>query len=80
MQAQQQNYTYPRYVWMIYDWYPPRWWTYGSPLPNCTDDDLANFVENSLSFQWRPVAEYPNVTTETGKVIFLLYYCCYYKN
>ena len=70
MQAQRQNFTFPRYVFMAYDWFPPKWWTYGRSQiqVNCTDEELTNFIERSLSFQWRPVPDDDNVTTDTGKV------------
>ena len=70
MQAQRQNFTFPRYVFMAYDWFPPEWWTYGRSQiqVDCTDEDLTNFIERSLSFQWRPVPDDDNVTTDTGKV------------
>ena len=70
MQAQRQNFTFPRYVFMAYDWFPPKWWTYrrSQIQVDCTDEDLTNFIERSLSFQWRPVPDYDNVTTDTGKV------------
>ena len=70
LQAHMHNYTFPRYVWMAYDWFPPQWWTYErSHVPvNCTDAELSNFIEGSLSFQWQPVSDVPDVTTDTGKV------------
>ena len=64
------NYTFPCYVWMAYDWFPPQWWTYErSHVPvNCTDAELSNFIKGSLSFQWQPVSDVPDATTDTGKV------------
>ena len=55
---------------MAYDWYPQKWWTVESSQVkvNCTDSDLTNFIERALSFQWRPVADDANATTDTGKV------------
>ena len=55
---------------MAYDWFPPNWWTYeiSQIQVDCTDEDLTNFIERSLSFQWRPVPDYENVITDTGKV------------
>ena len=35
---------------------------------NCTDSELANFIKGSLYFQWHPVSDVPDVTTDTGKV------------
>ena len=55
---------------MAYDWFPPNWWTFErSQIPvNCTDEELTDFIERSLSFQWRPVPDNENVITDTGKV------------
>ena len=70
MQAQRQNKKFPQYVFMAYDWFPPKWWTYeiSQVQVDCTDEELTNFIERSLSFQWRPVPDDDNVTTDTGKV------------
>ena len=69
-QALKQNYTFPRYVWMAYDWFPPRWWTLerSQVEVNCTDSELAEFIERSLSFQWRPFPDDVNATTDSRKV------------
>ena len=67
-----QGYTYPQYVWMGYDWFPPRWWTFERSQvevdPDCSDEDLTNFIERALSFQWRPVPDDDNAITDAGKV------------
>ena len=70
IQAHKQNYTYPQYVFMAYDWFPPRWWTFDRSHVHvdCTDEELGNFIERSLSFQWRPVPDDDNAITDTGKV------------
>ena len=69
-QAYSQNFTFPRYIFIAYDWFPPKWWTYERSRiqVNCTDQDLTNFIERSLSFQFRPLSDDDNVTTDTGKV------------
>ena len=73
IQAHNQNYTFPRYVFMNYDWYPPEWWTYerSQIQVNCKDEDLTKFIERSLSVQFRPVSDDDNATTDTGKVRLL---------
>ena len=55
---------------MAYDWFPPNWWTFDRSHVhvNCTDDELENFIERSLSFQWRPVPDDNNAIIDTGKV------------
>ena len=55
---------------MAYDWYPQKWWTLERSQieVNCTDNDLTKFIERALSFQWRPVADDANATTDAGKV------------
>ena len=68
-----QGYTYPQYVWMGYDWFPPKWWTYerSQVEVDCSDDELTNFIERALSFQWRPVPDDDNAITDTGKVSWI---------
>ena len=55
---------------MAYDWFPPKWWTYerSNIQVNCTDQELTNFIERSLSFQFRPLSDDDNAITDTGKV------------
>ena len=63
------NYTYPRYAWITYNWYPDRWWTEAVTTTvnvNCTDDELERFLERVISLENYPVAEDANRTTDEG--------------
>ena len=50
MQAYKHNYLYPHYAWIIFGWYPDKWWTEevaGEPLEGCTDEDIEDFLQKS---------------------------------
>ena len=70
MQAQRQNFIYPKYGWIAYDWYPNRWWTLEESKieVSCSDSELAEFLDKVISFRWRPVPDDSNVTTDAGIV------------
>ena len=41
---------YPHYAWIIYDWYPEKWWTEEVDkhhLKECTDEELEEFLQQS---------------------------------
>ena len=41
---------YPHYGWIIYGWYPDKWWTEevaGEHLDECTDQQLEEFLRMS---------------------------------
>lgn len=70
MQAYRRGYTYPRYVWLLYAWYAERWWTeeINPQTANCTDNQLAGFLERGIAMQIYPIAFDGNATTDTGLV------------
>lgn len=70
MQAQSQNFTYPRYAWIAYDWYPKRWWAFeeSNVEVSCSESQLAEFLDKVISFRWRPVPDDRNATTDSGIV------------
>ena len=70
MQAQRQNFIYPKYAWIAYDWYPTQWWTSkeSNVEVSCTDGELAEFLDKVISFRWRPVPDDSNATTDAGIV------------
>lgn len=67
MQAMQNNYVYPRYAWIFYDWYPKNWWTRSDDAGpgDCSNEDLANFLDRALTIQ---LPEFGNETTDIGTV------------
>ena len=75
MQAQKRNYTYPRYVWITYHWYPKQWWTENvtsNVSVSCTEEELESFLERVLTIQRYETLEDENATTEFGRVSVLL--------
>lgn len=81
LQAQQNNFTYPKYAWIAYDWFPLRWWAReeSSVEVSCSDHELAEFLEKVISLRWRPVPDDLNATTDSGIVsmLSLLLYIIY---
>ena len=47
IQAAKRNLVYPGYAWMIYAWYPEKWWEHGEPLEGCSNDMLEDFLIKS---------------------------------
>lgn len=65
-QASKNNYTYPRYVWIHYDWYPKNWWKSDvSASSDCSNEELMEFLDNALTIQ---LPEFGNETTDIGTV------------
>jgi len=50
LQAAKRNLTYPRYAWIMFGWYPDKWWTGAMARNNlsCSDEQLEVFTENEL--------------------------------
>ena len=68
-QAYLRGYTYPRYAWIVYAWYPEKWWTLESDVPlNCTGDQVARFLERALATQVYAVTSDVYAMTDTGLV------------
>ena len=69
-QAQRNNFTYPKYAWIAYDWYPRRWWTHeeSNIEVGCSDQELAKFLQKVISLRVRPVLDDKNATTDAGIV------------
>ncbi len=42
------GFKHPRYAWITYGWYQDRWWE-GEANPECSHDQLANFLHRSLA-------------------------------
>ena len=65
------SYTYPRYAFITYNWYPDRWWTDDVTTTvnvSCSDDELERFLERSISLENYPMAEDHNRLTDEGRV------------
>ena len=71
MQAYRRNYTYPRYAWITYHWYPREWWTdqvTGNVQVNCTEKELQEFLDRVITLQSYPIEENENATTDEETV------------
>lgn len=57
-QAAKMKYTYPRYAWILNDWYTSKWWTAAEDdgTVNCTDDELQGFMDRALFVHSLPSA------------------------
>ena len=69
MQAIRKNITYPKYAWIMFDWYPKNWWKQlnGSKV-KCSEDELARFLDKVLTLRRYPEADDVNATTDAGIV------------
>ena len=50
LQAAHRKLHYPHYAWLIYDWYPDRWWTEevaNETIDGCPDEVLEAFLIQS---------------------------------
>ena len=76
IQSQKQNFTYPKYAWIVYDWYPNRWWTFeeSNLEVNCSDIELAEFLDKVISFHWHLTPADNHTTTDAGIVRHKIYY------
>ena len=70
MQAQKKGLGYPRYAWIGYDFYPQEWWTRDVSMDqlNCSDDELARFIDKMITLRRHPTEDDVNATTDTGIV------------
>ena len=67
LQAAKLNLTYPRYAWLTFGWYPFGWWLSDGTV-DCTDQQLAAFMERSLALQIFPNPDDRSASTDTGLV------------
>ena len=70
IQAQRNNLTYPKYAWISSDWYPPRWYAFEESKieVNCSERELAEFLEKVIIFRTRPVQDNKNAIIDAGIV------------
>lgn len=67
--AKKRNYASPKYVWMLYDWYPRSWWKQPSEDDaNCSDRDIEEFLDMSISLRRYPLVLDVTSTTDAGIV------------
>ena len=69
MQAAKDGLRYPKYTWIIYDWFPDRWWE-SKPTDTviCTDEEMKTVLERAILFRRHPLPQQGNITTDAGIV------------
>ena len=71
-QAAMRGLTYPRYAWIMYGFYPARWWTREVIDYNtkCSDEMIERFLEDArpIIIEDTPTAHDENATTDSGIV------------
>ena len=75
-QAARRNLVYPNYAWIVYAWYPEKWWTEGDDLDGCTNDFLEDFLIRARALLLNIVAEPDDfdAITDGGFVSLLILY------
>ena len=67
-QAIKQNLMYPKYAWIMYDWYPKQWWTKLDSSSKCTSGEIEKFLDKVLTLRRYPETDDISATTEAGIV------------
>ena len=65
MQAAKRRLTYPKYVWIAYDWYPRGWW---KSVEDCDIKQVQNFLHRVISLRRYPAADDSSAQTDAGIV------------
>ena len=77
LQAAKRGLTYPKYVWIAYDWYPRGWWKQEEKDDEeCDSEQLQSFLERMISLRRYPAPNDSTVETDAGIVSekYYLYY------
>ena len=64
LQAAKRGLTYPKYVWIAYDWYPRGWWK----TVDCDVDQVQDFLNRMISLRRYPAADDSSALTDAGIV------------
>ena len=76
MQAAKQGLTYPKYVWIAYDWYPQGWWKQSlEDGADCDSNMLQTFLERVISLRRYPAPDDSSAKTDAGIVSGVVWYC-----
>ena len=67
-QAIERKLTYPKYAWIMYDWYPKQWWTKLDNSSKCSSDDIVRFLDKVMTLRRYPETDDISATTEAGIV------------
>lgn len=68
IQAIERKLTYPKYAWIMYDWYPKQWWTKLDNASKCSSDDIVQFLDKVMTLRRYPETDDISATTEAGIV------------
>ena len=69
-QAAKKGLKYPKYTWILYDWYPEGWWISENKAKwNCSNEEMKMVLERAISFRRHPpIPREDNDTTDSGIV------------
>ena len=68
-QAAKRGLRYPKYTWIIYDWFPEGWWkSRDTDSLICSDEEMKTVLERAISFRRHPLLKEGNSTTDAGIV------------
>ena len=74
MQAAKRGLTYPKYVWIAYD-YPQGWWKQSSEDgADCDSNMLQTFLESVISLRRYPAPDDSSAKTDAGIVSCVFWY------
>lgn len=65
LQAAKKGLTYPKYVWIAYDWYPRGWW---KSVEDCAVEQVQKFLNRVISLRRYPAANDSSAQTDAGIV------------
>ena len=73
-QAAKRGLRYPKYTWIIYDWFPEGWWkSRDNDTLKCSEEEMKTVLERAISFRRHPLVKEGNSTTDAG--IVSIAYC-----
>jgi hypothetical protein len=73
-QAAKRGLKYPRYTWIIYDWFPEGWWkSRDTDKLICSNEEMKTVLERAISFRRHPLLKQGNSITDAGIVSIITY-------
>lgn len=85
------EFRYEQYVWITLGWYGEEWWTLSNDSVNCTDQDVEQFLPNTIALFHANTADNESAPTDVllVRTLYTLYvvmlsaetknYACKYK-
>lgn len=65
------EFKYERYVWITLGWYGEEWWTLTNNTANCTNQDVEQFLPNTIAVLQANMARNDSATTDVQLVRML---------